>query len=152
MSYRIYPKYSDTFIHYHISSKNRTSPFCCLLILDEWQTVYTLIGRRIMRRLIRVHTVCPGLSVQILTVITVTIFIYICTTGLHTRDYSQDVQSLLIIQGIMEKENNRHENIYIPSHLGLLFKENTLSEKKCFPVRVAVILKGFKCRLLKWQQ
>ena len=41
----------------------------CIKLLDEWRTVYTLIRRRILRRLIRVYTVCSGFSVPVLRVI-----------------------------------------------------------------------------------
>ena len=37
-------------------------------LLDEWQTVYALIRRRILRRLIWVYTVCLGLSFRILRI------------------------------------------------------------------------------------
>ena len=47
-------------------------PFFCLWmyleLLDEWQTVYTLIGRRVLRHLKWVFTVCSDLPVQIFLV------------------------------------------------------------------------------------
>ena len=45
------------------------SPFHYLWLgLKAWQTVQILIGRRIPWRLIRMSTVCPGLSVPILAI------------------------------------------------------------------------------------
>ena len=43
----------------------------CVKLLGEWQTVYTLIRRRYLRRLIWIYTVCSGLSVRIRRVSTV---------------------------------------------------------------------------------
>ena len=37
----------------------------CVKLLGKWQTVQTLIRRRVLRRLIWVYIVCSGLSVQI---------------------------------------------------------------------------------------
>ena len=44
------------------------------ILLFVWQTVKTLIRRRVRRRLIWVYTICKGLSVPILRGITVFIF------------------------------------------------------------------------------
>ena len=60
---------------YHTCPKIWTSPFyyplMCQKLLDKWQTTSTLIRRRVLWRLIRIYTVCLGLSVPILGLNTV---------------------------------------------------------------------------------
>ena len=52
----------------------RFTTHCCVQkLLYEWKTVQTQMRRRVLRRLIWVYTVCPGLYVRILTVYTVTV-------------------------------------------------------------------------------
>ena len=52
-------------------NKSILLPANVVKLLDEWQTVWTLIRRRVVRRLIWVYTVCLGLSVRIRRVSTV---------------------------------------------------------------------------------
>ena len=70
LEYCIYPKYSHPLLFTLYFSS--TSPFNYLLmwekLLYEWQTVQTLVRRRVLRRLIWVHTVCTCLSFRILRV------------------------------------------------------------------------------------
>ena len=51
------------------------------IMLDEWQTVYALIRRRVMRRLIRTYTVRSGPSVRTFRVNTVGTFVFHKTQG-----------------------------------------------------------------------
>ena len=65
--YHIYPKYRNTLNLYCTCSHIRKTPFCYLLmylkrLLDEFQTVQTLIRCHILLLLILFYTVCSGLS------------------------------------------------------------------------------------------
>ena len=68
----------------------------CLKMLDEWQTVYTLMRCCILQHLIWVYTVCSGLSVWIHMVYTVLIFVG--TVKAQIRLYNCTVRQLLTIQ------------------------------------------------------
>ena len=77
-----FPKYWDILSTYHTCPKIWTSSFYYLLMCLEYCCMYgkqcRLIRRRIRRHLIWVYTVCKGLSVPILRVITVCRFFSGC--------------------------------------------------------------------------
>ena len=75
-TYRIYLQYWDTLTPCHTCSKILTWWFNYWLIwfkdfAKQWQIVLTLIRLHEMWRLVWVYTVCPGMSVPILWLITV---------------------------------------------------------------------------------
>ena len=100
MVYRIYPKYLDTLTPYHtcpkIWKKKKSSllpVYVSKIVLDEWQTLLTLIRCHILLPLIWVYNVCKGLSVPILRVITVALLIpcYTCRRSLGKMEYQVNI-------------------------------------------------------------